>query len=106
MHLVITDQIPILDQSLLLAVDMAGQELMIHDLGMEQMVAVAVVAGHREEVLVLDYNLLQHQVVLEIMVGLVAVVTGLQGEVVLQEQLAIPFLVLAVATAVLENNTV
>jgi hypothetical protein len=50
MHLVITDQIPILDQSLPLAVDMAVQELMALYLGMEQMVAVAVVAEHREEI--------------------------------------------------------
>jgi hypothetical protein len=95
-----------LDQSLPLAVDMAGQELMDLYLGMQQMVAVAAEAEQREELKVLDYNLLRHRAGLEIMVGLVAVLTGLQEAVVVQEQLAIPFLVLAVATAVLENNTV
>jgi hypothetical protein len=39
-----------LDQSLPLVVDMAGLELMAIYLGMEQMVAVAVVAEHREEI--------------------------------------------------------
>jgi hypothetical protein len=94
-----------LDQSLPLAVDMAGQELMALYLGMEQMVAVAAGAEQRGELEVLDYNLLRHRAGLEIMVGLVAAVTGLEGEVVVQAQLAIPFLVLEVATAVLDCNT-
>jgi hypothetical protein len=68
---------------------MAGPELMALCLGMEQMVAVAVVAEHREEFEVLDYNRLRHRAGLEIMVGLVAAVLGLLVEVAVPVELVL-----------------
>jgi hypothetical protein len=73
---------------------------------MQTVVAVAAAAERQAVHEVLDYNLLRHRAGLGIMVELLVAQPGLQGEVVVQEQSAIPFLVREVATAVLDCNTV